>query len=125
MGATLLQPVGYEPRSSGDRRHAEPRESWQRTGGTRHDEANVMLPTLATDVLAAVTGGREIPAFGRCGPGDRWGWLGDVYTPECAAHDAAVRGALANGSSRLGAQLRGLPLLPAAASSYVRARLGR
>lgn len=85
-----------------------------------------MLPTLGTDELALVVGGAgSIPAFGRCGPADRWGVLGDVYTPQCAAHDAAVRGALANGSSRLGAQIKGLPLLPGAVGSYVRARLGR
>lgn len=70
--------------------------------------------------LERVRGGADIPAFGRCGPADRWQLLGDVYTPECAAHDAAVRGALANGSSPLRAQLEALPKLPAAVGSYVR-----
>jgi len=79
-----------------------------------------MLPTLDADELALVTGGADaIPAFGRCGPADRWRWLGNVYTPQCAAHDAVVRDALASGSSRFGAQLRGLRLLPAAVGSYL------
>lgn len=91
-----------------------------------------MLPTLAADELAAVIGGAtylsqraNTAAFGRCGPADRFTFLGNVYTPECAAHDAAVRGALATGSSRVGAQLRGLPLLPAAVGSYVRSVISR
>ena len=63
--------------------------------------------------------------FGRCGPGSSWKWLGNVYTPECAAHDAAVRGRLANGSSNFGAHFKSLPLLPAAVGSYVRERLRR
>lgn len=72
--------------------------------------------------LRAVTGGAD--DLGRCGPGSRWRFLGDVYTPECAAHDGAVRGALANGTPRLLAHLQALPLLPAAVGSYVKKRLG-
>jgi len=72
--------------------------------------------------LQRVAGGDDDNAFGRCGPGTRWKWLGNVYTPQCAAHDAAVRTALANGSSHLAAHLRALPLLPKAIASYVRAR---
>jgi hypothetical protein len=68
--------------------------------------------------------GADDNAFGRCGPGTSWRWLGDVYTPECRAHDAAVRGALAQGSSHVMAHLKALPKLPAAIGSYVRARLG-
>jgi hypothetical protein len=85
-----------------------------------------MLPTLDADALALVLGGAatSIPAHGRCGPADRWQFLGNVCTPECAAHDTAVRNALASGSSRLGAQLKGLPYLPAAVGSYVRSILG-
>jgi hypothetical protein len=91
-----------------------------------------MLPTVAPESLQLVHGGQAkdsatpagvdgaLPAFGRCGPADRWSWLGDVRTSECAAHDAALRGALAAGSSRIGAHVRALPLLPAAVGSYVR-----
>ncbi|HWO20130.1 MAG TPA: hypothetical protein VNO30_15190 [Kofleriaceae bacterium] len=83
--------------------------------------------------LARVTGGEAAagsgaaaaqPAdFGRCGPGSSWKWLGNVYTPACAAHDAAVRGRLASGSSAFMAHAKSLPLLPAAIGSYVRERL--
>lgn len=79
----------------------------------------VEVPAAA---LQCVVGGDDDNAFGRCGPGTRWKWLGNVYTPACAAHDAAVRGALANGSSHVAAHLRALPLLPRAIASYVRAR---
>lgn len=80
--------------------------------------------TLPTDVLVGVIGGAggnatNEPAFGRCGPADRWKILGNVYTPACLAHDTAVRNARAAGASRFGAQLSGLPLLPAAIGSYV------
>ena len=74
--------------------------------------------------LSSVAGGDDDNAFGRCGPGTQWAWLGDVYTPQCAAHDAAVRGALASGSSHVAAHVKALPLLPAAVGSYVRARFG-
>ena len=84
--------------------------------------------------LARVTGGEAKAAagaasaqpssdFGRCGPGSSWKWLGNVYTPACAAHDAAVRGRLASGSSAFMAHAKSLPLLPAAIGSYVRERL--
>ena len=79
------------------------------------------LVSLEAADLALVTGGED-NAFGRCGPGTRWKWLGNVYTPECRAHDAAVRGRLANGSSHTMAHLKSLPLLPAAIGSYVRER---
>lgn len=75
---------------------------------------------LAT--LATVTGGAE--SFGRCGPADGWKFLGDIRTPQCAAHDAAVRGAEANGTPKVLAHIRALPLLPAAVGSYVQKRLG-
>jgi len=79
---------------------------------------------LDLDQLACVRGGAtDDHAFGRCGPGTSWSWLGDVYTPECSAHDAAVRGALGKGASHVMAHLRALPLLPAAVGSYIRARV--
>lgn len=64
-------------------------------------------------------------SFGRCGPGSQWQWLGNVYTPECATHDAAVRGQLAEGTSHVMAHFKALPLLPAAVGSYFRARFGK
>jgi hypothetical protein len=78
---------------------------------------------LAPALLDRVRGG--VDDFGRCGPGSRWRWLGDVHTPECAAHDAAVRGELARGSHPVIAHGKALPRLPAAIGSYVRARLRR
>ena len=70
-----------------------------------------------------VAGATSSPAdFGRCGPGAGWKFLGDVFTPECAAHDAAVRGAQAAGESKIMSHLKALPLLPAAIGSYVQAR---
>lgn len=89
-----------------------------------HDPAS--LASLDTAELALVGGGAGADnndAFGRCGPGTSWKWLGNVYTPECRAHDASVRGYLANGSSPVMAHTRSLPLLPAAIGSYVRERL--
>jgi len=77
---------------------------------------------LTLDELASVRGGYSDADFGRCGPGSHLKFLGDVRTGECAAHDSAVRGALKNGSSQLGAQLKALPLLPAAVGSYFRKR---
>lgn len=94
--------------------------------------------TLSAADLACASGGADAPgsgatatataaghdaSFGRCGPGSSWSWLGNVYTPECAAHDAAVRGRLANGESGFMAHAKSLPLLPAAVGSYVRERL--
>jgi hypothetical protein len=92
------------------------------------DPLDIALHVLTPDQLPGVTGGQEAapagagPAFGRCGPEDRWRFLGDVYTPECRTHDASVRGAIANGSSRVGAHVRALPQLPAAIWSYARER---
>jgi hypothetical protein len=77
---------------------------------------------LTPEELARVLGGYSDADLGRCGPGSHLGILGDVRTTECAAHDAAVRGALKSGSSQVGAQLRALPLLPAAVGSYFRKR---
>jgi hypothetical protein len=87
----------------------------------------VMQLTLATAELAIVCGGAIAPIadFGRCGPADKWSFLGDVYTPQCAAHDASVRGVLATGASKVQAHLQSLPLLPAAIGSYVRTVLRR
>lgn len=79
------------------------------------------LATIDDADLALVGGGAD--DFGRCGPGSSWKWLGNVYTPACAAHDAAVRGRLANGESAFMAHAKSLPLLPAAVGSYVRERL--
>jgi hypothetical protein len=80
------------------------------------------MTELTYDELAWVTGGDD--SFGRCGPGNRWSFLGDVRTPQCAAHDQAVRDALQSGSSYIGAQIQALPKLPAAVASYARAKLG-
>ena len=79
---------------------------------------------LDDDSLRRVLGGAEDPSFGRCGPGARWGFLGNVYTPPCRAHDTAVRGAIQSGSSKPMAHLRALPLLPAAVGSYAKRVLG-
>jgi hypothetical protein len=82
------------------------------------------LASLDAAELARVAAGADgNNSFGRCGPGSSWRWLGDVYTPECRAHDAAVRGRIANGESRVMAHVRSLPQLPAAVGSYVRERL--
>lgn len=80
------------------------------------------MTTIDLAELGAVTGGAD--AFGRCGPGQGWPFLGNIYTPQCAAHDGAVRGAEQGGSSKLMAHLRALPLLPAAVGSWVKAKLG-
>lgn len=79
--------------------------------------------SLDAPELQLVAGGADDNAFGRCGPGKSWPWLGNVYTPECRAHDAAVRGHIAGGSSKPMAHLRSLPLLPSAVGSYVRERV--
>ncbi|HEU0036340.1 MAG TPA: hypothetical protein VFQ53_37260 [Kofleriaceae bacterium] len=82
------------------------------------------MQAIHLDLLAHVIGGAAPSDFGRCGPGTSMGFLGNVYTPECAAHDAAVRGNLANGDSQVVAHAKALPLLPAAAASYVKSRFG-
>lgn len=79
---------------------------------------------IAIDRLQLATIRGAASDFGRCGPGSSWKWLGDVYTPACAAHDAAVRGNLATGSSSVMSHVKALSLLPAAVGSYVRARIG-
>ena len=74
--------------------------------------------------LQLVSGGANDASFGRCGPGARWGFLGNVYTDQCRAHDGAVRGNIKNGSSRFMSHVRALPLLPAAIGSYARKAIG-
>lgn len=89
------------------------------------------LTALPDVELERVAGGDAAPAtnnddsFGRCGPGSSWQWLGNVYTPQCAAHDAAVRGEIAQGTPRPLAHLKAVPLLLPAIGSYFRARFGR
>ncbi len=80
------------------------------------------METIAQDHLATVTGGAD--DFGRCGPASGWKFLGDIHTPECAAHDASVRGAEAKGTPKVLAHLQALPLLPAAVGSWVKKKLG-
>jgi hypothetical protein len=80
------------------------------------------MQTIDHSMLAAVTGGAD--DFGRCGPGSSWGFLGDIRTPECAVHDASVRGAEAQGTPKILAHLQALPLLPAAVGSWVKKKLG-
>ena len=79
---------------------------------------------LGDDLLLRVAGGSD-PGYnpadnarGRVGPGRHMKWLGNYYTPEALAHDHAVRA----GGGGVMAHVRALPLLPAAARSYVRAR---
>jgi len=86
------------------------------------------LQALPADRLADVCGAAD-PGYqpadgglGRAGPGTSWTWLGNYYTPEALAHDNAVRGNLAAGSSHVMAHVKALPLLPAAVGSYFRAR---
>ena len=82
---------------------------------------NAIVMTLTTAQLDSVRGGAD--TFGRCGPGGALqGVLGNVYTPECKAHDAAVRRELQTGRSYLGAQWKALGLLPAAVGSWFRER---
>jgi hypothetical protein len=81
--------------------------------------------TEMTEELALVVGGAPNASnLGRCGPSDRWKFLGNVYTPACRAHDIATRSALRAGASHFGAFMQALPKLPAAIGSYVTARLG-
>jgi hypothetical protein len=91
--------------------------------------ATELFESLSDDLLAAVVGGAD-PGYnpadnglGRAGPGQSWRWLGNYYTPEALAHDKAVRGNLAAGSSPVMAHTKALPLLPSAVGSYFRARL--
>ena len=62
-------------------------------------------------------------ALGRCGPADGWKILGNIYTPQCMAHDMAVRTKEAQGTPHWLAQVEALPKLPAAIGSYVGAKL--
>jgi hypothetical protein len=79
---------------------------------------------VTDEQLHQVRGGIDTgDAYGRCGPGTGWKWLGNVYTPECRAHDTAVRTQEAAGTPHWLAQVRALPQLPAAVASYVRAKL--
>ena len=86
------------------------------------------LQVLADEDLSVVVGGKDPGynpadnALGRVGPGRSWRWLGNYYTPEALAHDQAVRGNLARGESPVMAHLHALPKLPAAVTSYFRAR---
>ncbi|HEY5928341.1 MAG TPA: hypothetical protein VIV11_41925 [Kofleriaceae bacterium] len=80
------------------------------------------MTELTSHQLARVVGGED--SFGRCGPGSSLAFLGNVRTPECLAHDQAVRNHLNNGSSYLGAQIKALPQFPAAAASWFRAKSG-
>jgi len=74
--------------------------------------------------LGSVMGGvTNTKALGRCGPEDRWSWLGNVYTPQCMAHDLAVREAIDRGEPRWQAHLEALPKLLPAIGSYVENRL--
>lgn len=85
-----------------------------------------MVPVASHD-LGRVKGAAAIDtghALGRCGPGAGWKWLGDVYTPQCLAHDMDVRDREANGTPHWLAQAEALPKLPAAIGSYVKARVG-
>ena len=88
-----------------------------------------MFDNISDEQLAAVVGGGDPGyqpsnnALGRVGPGTRWKWLGNYYTPEALKHDKAVRDGLASGRNPVSAHLRALPSLPAAAASYLRARL--
>jgi len=79
-----------------------------------------MIVVDMTD-LATVTGGESTTDnLGRCGPGDDMAWLGDVRTPECLAHDLAVRNGDPNGTPTVWSHIAALPLLPAAIGSYFR-----
>jgi hypothetical protein len=99
--------------------------TWIDDDGAEVDELVPLRPSQLRLVggAADASANANNDAFGRCGPGTSWKWLGDVYTPQCAAHDAKVRGYLANGSSGFMAHAKSLPLLPAAVGSYVRARV--
>lgn len=75
--------------------------------------------------LMRVAGGADPDpdkSFGRIGPGNKWQWLGNYFSPEARQHDGDVRRGLAQGYSPIVAHLRALPTLPAAALSYLRAR---
>lgn len=80
---------------------------------------------LLDSELARVCGGQgdDIPAFGRCGPADRYQWLlGNIETPECAEHDRRVRDGLSAGKSKFQAHRDALPALGPAVGSWFRER---
>jgi len=80
------------------------------------------MQSISITDLGDVRGGAD--SFGRCGPGSSLPFLGNYYTPECRAHDAAVRSAEAGGDSKFMAHLKALPQFPAAVGSWFRARFG-
>ncbi len=84
------------------------------------------LQSLGIADLALVAGGQAYnnPAFGRCGPGTGMGVLGNVYTPECRAHDQAVKDNLQGGDTGFMAHLKALPRLPAAIGSWFSRQVG-
>lgn len=82
------------------------------------------------ELLRRVCGGAgDPPAYnfadgtGRVGPGMKWKWLGNHYTPEAYRHDMDVRRGLQQGMTPTQAHLNALPTLPAAAGSWFRAKL--
>ena len=90
--------------------------------GTNRDVRERMT-VLALGELETVRGGAaSSSSLGRCGPGNKMKFLGNIYTPECKAHDIAVRSAMSKGSSFWGASLKALPLLGPAIGSYFRER---
>jgi hypothetical protein len=89
------------------------------------------MQSLDVRQLAHVRGGADVgqppdpsnPSFGRCGPGTDMKFLGNVYTPECTAHDQAVHDAQGKGAPYWLANVEALPKLPGAVYSYFRARI--
>jgi hypothetical protein len=90
------------------------------------DNTMMSIERAELEMVAAGAAPTSTPAndnaFGRCGPGTGMSYLGDVYTPQCAAHDASVRASQARGESKVWSHLQALPLLPAAIGSYLEAR---
>lgn len=79
------------------------------------------MTELTCHQLVEAVGGKG-GSLGRCGPGNKLQWLlGNHFTPECKAHDLAVRNARKGGASYLEAQVKALPELPAAVGSWFRA----
>lgn len=72
-----------------------------------------------TELDAVIGGEANQDNLGRCGPGDDMAFLGDIKTPECLAHDLAVRNGDPNGTPTIWSHIAALPLLPAAIGSYV------
>ncbi len=94
-----------------------------------HSMRTTAFDVVSEDLLSMVSGGQNTPpyepdnnALGRVGPGTDWKWLGNYYTPEAYAHDAAVRDAKASGASSFAAHAGALPKLPAAIGSWFRAK---